>query len=201
MAEALNFVTPVGDLEWIFITGTGKKDLNDNDRFTADVVLDSDSDECKLLISQIEEYWEENKPKNAKSAKSLGFKPRLDPEGNETGRTAFTFWTGTIYPDTGDPKIIKVFNAKGAEVSLGDKKIGNGSRGRINGAMKDYENGPNKGVTLFLNGIQLTKFVPFTGGVSFDAIDSDDEDAFEGFDDMEMPPVAETENPEAKPRL
>ena len=201
--DAVPFTSPLGDLEWIFITGKGKKDLSGNDRFVASLVLNHDTDQCKELIETIEEFWNENKPKKAKDAKSTGFKILEDEKGEPTGRVSFNFWTGIVFPD-GSPKVVKVFNAKGAEVALGEKKIGNGSRGRIKGAMGIYDNGPAaKGVTLYLNGIQLTKFVPFTGGVSFDAVEDEDGDGFEGIDDDEhMNAVDDTEgNSEAKPRL
>ena len=200
MSEAVNVQSPLGDLEWIFITGKGKKDLKDNDRFSANVVMDSDNITCQDFITEISEFWQENKPKKVKKAKSLGHRPVLDDNDEETGRTAFNFWTGIVFPD-GQPKVVKVFNAKGAEVSLGNKKIGNGSRGRIKGAMAVYENGAEAGVTLYLNGIQLTKFVEFTGGVSFDEVDDDDGESFEGFDDDGMEALTEEQKEEAQPRL
>ena len=199
MSEVENVQTPVGDLEWVFITGRGKKDLNDNDRFVASVVLPSDSPECEAFIAKINDFWDENKPKGAK-IKSLGYKVLEDENNEPTGRTSFNFWTGITFP-TGDPKVVKVFTAKGAEVALGTKKIGNGSRGRIKGAMAIYDNGPAaRGVTLYLNGLQLTKFVEFTGGVDFDEVD-DGDDAFEGFDNGMDALETESENPTAQPRL
>jgi len=202
MSEVQTAQTPIGDLEWVFITGKGKKDLNGNDRFVASVVLDTDSDACKEFKSSIEDYWEANKPKGAK-LKSLGFKILEDENNEPTGRTSFNFWTGIAFPD-GQPKVVKVFNAKGAEVSLGTKKIGNGSRGRIKGAMAIYDNGPAaRGVTLYLNGIQLTKFIPFEGGVDFDAVDDEEGEGFEGVDDDGMGAIEdnEPENTTSKPRL
>ena len=200
MSEVLNVTTPVGDLEWLFITGKGKKDQNDNDRFVASVVFDSDNSLAKELVSDINIFWETNKPKKAKEPKSLGFRELTDDEGNKTGRISFNFWTGTVFPD-GSAKIVKVFNAKGAEVALGNKKIGNGSRGRIKGAMGVYDNGPGAiGVTLYLNGIQLTKFIEFTGGVSFDEVEDGDED-FEGFDEDGMHAISEDQEGESVPRL
>ena len=197
-----NVQTPVGTLEWVFITGKGKKDLQDNDRFVAAVVFPTDSDECKILEEQIKEFWEENKPKGAK-LKSLGITALKDENDALTGRTSFNFWTGTEFPD-GSAKIIKVFTAKGNEVSLGSKKIGNGSRGRIKGAMGIYDQGPAaRGVTLYLNGIQLSKFIPFDGGVDFDEMEGE-EDGFDGFEDDGMgalAPESESENPAPQPRL
>jgi hypothetical protein len=199
--EAQNIVTPIGDLDWVFITGQGKKDPQGKDRFSATLTLDTDSESCNALKEMINEFWDENKPAKAKKPKSLGFRDLEDDDGEATGKTAFTFWSGTQYPG-GDPKVIKVFNAKGAEVSLGSKRIGNGSRGRINGAIGIYDQGvAAMGATLYLNGVQLVKFKPYEGGVAFDAVETDDDDAFEGFDDMEMPPVQTETNEEAKPRL
>ena len=202
MSNAVNFKTPVGDLEWIFITGNGKKDLNGNDRFVGSVVLNADSKECIAQLAEIDAFWEENKPKGAK-VKSLGYKVLVDDAGEPTGKVSINFWTGITYPD-GSAKVIKTFNAKGAEVSLGAKKIGNGSRGRIGGAMAIYDNGvAARGVTLYLNSIQLSKFVEFTGSDSFESIDDDDEDSFEGVDDGMggIDDKPEAESSAAKPRL
>lgn len=198
--EVENVTTPVGDLEWIFITGKGKKDQQGNDRFVASVVLDKDSVLCKEFINDIDSFWDTNKPKKVKEAKSRGYRHLQDEENNDTGRISFNFWTGTTFQD-GQAKEIKVFNAKGAEVALGTKKIGNGSRGRIKGAMGIYDTGPGAcGVTLYLNGIQLTKFIEFTGGVSFDEVEDGDED-FEGFDEDGMNAINSDTSEESVPRL
>ncbi len=203
MSDAKPFFSPVGELQWVFITGKGKNDLNGNPRFVASIILPTDSEACKDFITEIESYWDENKPKGTKKPKSLGFKHLEDDNQELTGFTSFNFWTGISYQD-GNEKVIPVSNAKGAEIALGEKKIGNGSRGRIAGAMDIYDQGSavTRGVTLYLNGIQLTKFVEYKGGVDFDSVEDDEagDDAFEGFDD-EMPPVVEDEEQTEKPRL
>jgi len=177
MAERM--VTPVGDLKWVFITGRGKKDLNDNDRYVASVAFKNDSPELEKVSQLIETFWEENKPKGKNKYKSNGIKEEFDKEGKSTGYTLVNFWTGISFPD-GSPKVIKTMNAKGAEVALGAKKIGNGSRGAVSGAMAIYQNGPNVGVTLYLNAIQLTKFVEFSSDAGFDV--QEDEDGWTGED-------------------
>lgn len=197
---ALKIQSPVGDLEWIFITGKGKKDLKGNDRYSANVVMDSDNPTCQSMKEEIEIFWQENKPKKVKTPKSLGFRPVLDDNDEDTGKTSFSFWTGIVFPD-GQPKVVKVFNAKGAEVALGNKKIGNGSRGRIKGVMDIYQNGAEAGVTLYLNGIQLTKFVEFTGGVSFDETEDDEGEGFEGFEEDGMGAISDKDQAESQPRL
>lgn len=184
--------TPVGDLEYVMITGQGKlNDLKGEYEYTATLVLPSDSDECKKLIEDIQEIWESDRSKKfaKKEPKSLGYRPHRvitgqDEDGDniyeETGKTAFSFKTQTEFKD-GNAKEIKVFNAKGREVALGENKIGNGSRGRINGIVRYYEATSDAGVSLYLNAVQLAKFVAYTGGPNFDEIE--EEDAFEGFED------------------
>jgi len=167
---AQKIVTPVGELAWVFITGQGKKDLNGNDRFTASLRLADDSKTLKTITAEIKAYWDENKPKGKVRFKSNGIREEQDKNGEATGFHLVNFWTGTSFPD-GSAKVVKTYNAKGAEVALGGKKIGNGSRGAISGAMDIYQNGPNVGVTLYLNAIQLTKFIEFSSNTGFEAVD------------------------------
>lgn len=201
--------SPVGTFEWVIIDGEGKPDLQNVPKFQCDVVLEPEI--AEPFVQMVEEFWEENKPKGAKKAKSLGIYPHrvLDEEATkeegekvykETGKTVVRFKTGVTYT-SGDPKIIKVFNSKGNEISLQGKKVGNGSRGRANGAMAIYSVPGNAGVTFYLNAIQLSKFVEWTGGANFDAIDEEEGD-FEGVEGSMggIPEEAETEAP-SKPRL
>lgn len=187
--------TVVGDLEWVNIVGEGKEDLQGNMQYLCTVVLEGEK--AEQLKATIDTFWEENKPSGMKKPKSTGYYPHKvptgeeDDEGNkiyeETGKTAFTFKTGTAYKD-GKPKVIKVFNAKGVEVDLGDKRIGNGSRGRVQGAVAIYgveSKGKvlQAGTTLYLNGVQLAKLVEYAGGPQFDSIEEEDAD-FEGAGDV-----------------
>ncbi len=190
-------------LMWVFIDPPGKPDLNGKPRFVASLYVKTESEECKALKELIEDFWDDNKPKGAKIAKSLGFKPVMskDEAGNEveTEFTSFNFWTGTTFKD-GSTRTIDIYNAKGNKVSLGSKKIGNGSKGAISGAMDIYDNGPSaRGVTLYLSAIQITKFVEFTSDAGFSA-QEEDEDAFEGVDTFEGTTSAPAETT-GKPRL
>lgn len=47
--------------------------------------------------------------------------------------------------------------------------------------MAIYENGPNIGVTLYLNGVQITKFVEYAEDAGFDAVE-DEEGGWTGED-------------------
>jgi len=183
--------SPIGELEWVTIDGEGKEDLQGVMKYLVTVVLDGEA--AEEFKTQADAYWEENKPKGATKAKTCGYYPHKvknvdaskeagEPVYDETGKIALQFKTNTKFPN-GNAKTVKVFNSKGAEVSLMGKKIGNGSRGRVGGAMGIYNvNKASQGVTLYLNSVQLTKFVEYTGN-SFDDISEDDEDSFDGVDD------------------
>ncbi len=210
MAENKAYQSPVGDLEWVTISGKGKPNISGTLQYLVSVVLEGNIAEVEK--TKIDEYWADNKLKGIKVPKSLGYykhvipaldddgEPILDEDGDptkkETGKTVFVFKTGTTYKDGGAKKI-PVFNAKGSEVNLGDKKVGNGSRGRVTGAMGIYSVRSDAGkvidggATLYLNGLQLSKFVEFTGGVNFGALGEDEGD-FDGFDDG-MGAIDETE--------
>lgn len=199
MATTQPIQTPKGNLAWVIISGEGKENLSGRMKYTADLVLPSDSDEAKKLSATIDKFWAENKPNSfpaKKKAKSLGYRPEmrkvLDENGEDqydeegeiikepTGNTVFSFATDTTYGKSGDAKVIKVYNAKGNRVSLGDKKIGNGSVGQIGGAMGVYSvkdtSGKisDAGVTLYLNSIRITKFVEYTDEDNWAAEDGDD---------------------------
>jgi hypothetical protein len=199
-------VTPIGELNWVFITDQGKKDLNGNDRFVASVRFHKDSAEFKAVQKQINDFWNANKPKGAK-LKSNGIQvvkektDEVDSEGDavyeETEMRDISFWTGTTFPN-GNAKVIKTHNSRGSEVSLGSKKIGNGSIGAISGVMDIYDQGvAARGVTLYLNAILIKKLVEYTGGdAGFEDVSEDGD--FDGTeDDFGNEPVEGS----AKPRL
>lgn len=202
------YESPVGDLEWVFITGEGKEDLQGVMKYQADVVLSAEVGE--QVKESVMSFWEENKPRGAKQPKSIGLYPHTvkDEEASKaegeniykkTGKVVIRFKTGTEYV-SGDQKIIKTFNSKGNEVSLHGKKIGNGSRGRCIGSIAIYNIGKaTQGVTFYLDAVQLSKFVEFVGSATpSGAIDEEDGD-FEGVEGSPTP--LEDEEAPAKPRL
>lgn len=200
-----------GELRWIFIDAPGKPAMDPTkpNRKQASLYVKSDSAGCKAFIAALEGFWNANKAKGQK-LKSLGYREEtvLKDGGNEdkdedyvkTGLTAFSFWTGANWPD-GKDRVVDIYNAKGMKVSLGGKKIGNGSYGAISGTMAMYHNGTNHGVSLYLNAVQLVKFVEFTQDAGFDAQD-EVEGGFEGVDtEFEAVDTKEQTADEAKPRL
>jgi len=176
MAAKKKLVTPVGGLRWVFIDGEGKESLNGDMRYVASVRFKNDSPELAAVVAQIEEFWVENKPKEAKKCATNGI--RLEEvDGEETGYSLVNMWTGTAFPD-GKAQVVNVYNAKGQKVNLKGKRIGNESEGALSGTMGVYSQKPNFGVVLFLGGVQVTKFKEYEGGDGFEAADGD----FDGVD-------------------
>lgn len=227
MSQVVAFKSPIGDLKWVVYNGEGKENLSGRMKYQSDLVLPVDSEECKNLKADIDAFWEEGRPAGLpakKPAKSLGYRlekePVLDEDGNkqygddgkvvskETGNMVFTFSTDTTYP-SGDPKIINIFNSKGNKVDLGGKKIGNGSRGQLSGAMGIYTVKDAKGktvidggVTLYLNSIRLVKFVEFSGEEAWDEADEEGGWTGEGeTNDWNGESGQETTGGKATPRL
>jgi hypothetical protein len=211
------YVAPkASELRWVFIDQPGKEGpKGDNGepgkfRLVADLVAKTDSDGCKALMKFIDDFLKENKPKGMK-VKSRGYyviqekTGGLDEDGvsimRDTDETSFSFWTGTHWAD-GKPVVVDIYNSKGKKVSLGGKKIGNGSQGSISGSIDVYSHSGACGVSLYLNAIQLTKFEEYTTDAGFEAMDEDD-DAFDGVEnDFEGTVAEEAEvNTAAKPRL
>ncbi len=189
-----------GQLMWMFIDGEGKKDLQDEFKYTAQVRLTAE--QAAPYIEEIDKFWADNRPaewkatakdvKQNSSLKAGGPKPAhsLGYLENDDGDFVFNFKTNPTYQD-GTQKVIDIYNLKANKISLGGKKIGNGSVGALSGIMSIYKGGGNCGVTFYLNAVQLRKFVEFSTDAGFDAID--DEDGFEGIEGS----VSEFENVEA----
>lgn len=182
--------TPRGTLEWVTIAGEGKPNLSGKMQYVANLVLETPEDTA-TIEAMINEFWEANKPeKFSKAPKSTGIYDHMVPTGEKdeegkaimqpSGKKYLAFKTGTTYND-GKPKAIKVLNSKNNPVVLGDTKIGNGSIGRIAGAMGIYKSTvpgkPNQvleaGVTLYLDAIKLLKLEEYSGGPSFSSDDSE----------------------------
>lgn len=178
---------PVGQLEWVFIQGDGRNQAEEGKpakmQKTATLVLHKDSDEAKGLIDQINAAWEVYKAetpaiKSATQPKSLGYKAVKDQEtGADTDMLAFQFKTNSFFPD-GKPNNVKVFNAKGQEVDMGDTIIGNGSLGVIHGSMGGYTYTGTYGISLYLTAVQVAKLVEG----SSDSVETEDISAVGDFE-------------------
>jgi len=173
------FVTPKGEIMWATINGAGKADLQGRMKYSIDIVCDPD--DAAPAIAQLEELWEEHKPKGTKNAKSMGYKHEDD------GRVRFMLKTDVTYP-SGDAKAIKTYDAKAKQFELEDK-IGNGSIGRASGLASVYDGGnaATRGVTLYLDSVQIVKLIKYQGAAaSFEEEDggfmADEDNQFEAED-------------------
>jgi hypothetical protein len=208
--------TPVtGELQWVTITGEGKENLSGKMQYVATVAFDPKEPAWAKLMTEVDSFWADNRPKKIKDPKSTGFYPEMrktaetDEDGEAikeaTGRMLLAFKTGVAWPD-GSPTIVKTYNSKGKEVALGQTKIGNGSIGSIAGAYDIYVNSTKQGqvvdagITFYLNAIQIIKLVEFTDDAGFDAVD-DDGEGWTGDEGWEGEGVEEKEAPKAGPRL
>lgn len=162
----VKITTPKGELKWASVTGAGKKDLQGRDIFSVDIEMHADV--AKDLMDQIDALWESDKPKGAKDPKSKGYRISDDAQ-----TVKFTFKTAAKYP-SGDPKEVAIYDAKANRTQVTDK-IGNGSIGRVSGMASIYDAGvAARGVTLYLDSLQLIKLVRYEESASFDVEDGDD---------------------------
>ncbi|MGE4420553.1 MAG: hypothetical protein AB7D38_12100 [Sulfurimonas sp.] len=185
-------------IKWVYINGNGKDQSENNDgskmQKMATVVGHKDDPQVKELMKALDDVWAAAKAANPKvlkqatQPKSMGYKfLKYKETDEETGEVAFQFKSNSFYKD-GRSVTIPVYNAAGQKVDLGDAIIGNGSTGVIHGVADVYAFKGAYGITLYLKGIQLKKFVKAEFG-SIDAEDftseDDDEESFIGLEGSE----------------
>lgn len=200
----MKYNSPKLELRWVNIRGEGKPNMNGRMQYLATAVVPADSEALEKLRADINSFWEDNKPKAWKGKPSSTglspIEPMLDDEGepqfddegkkvyDPDGAYGLVYKTGVSYKD-GKNKKVRVFNAKAKEVELGDRQIGNGSVGVLGGSMAIYtvtdptgKKIAKSGVTFYLDSVQLSKFVAYTGADPGFTAD-EDEEGFSDFDD------------------
>jgi len=203
MADLVPVVTPVGELHYVNISGQGKQNYNeDGYNYVATINLTGkDAEDLKEEIDEV--IGEVAKGENLKSR---GYRELMEDEkgiytptqntkerdasAKATGIYAFSFSTATTFAD-GKTKKISVYNSANppSRINLGDKKIGNGSKGCISGKMQRYKKGKDVGISLFLNAVQLVDFKEYVDDAGFAAQDG----GFVGDGDGFNPSTAEAE--------
>ena len=207
MAKAikLNFKTPLLPLSWVNITGQGKLKMNKEDNgdsanynYTATVTYPTE-ESMKKDKALFDKFWRENKPAGCTKQSYAMFKPEMEPDldanGKEqfdeddalikkaTGRWLLSAKTITHWPKDNKQNIVKVLRANGNPLQLGDKVIGEGSVGVLHASLGINGYSGNEGLALYLDAVQLKKFVEYTGGSE---VDADDLGEDEGLDDLDM---------------
>ena len=229
MAKKLTpIVTPVGELWYVNITGQGKENYNeDGYDYVATVNLTGEAAEATKakIEAELGEIPKDAKGNPTLIVKSRGWRELLkdadgvytptqktverDKKAEKTGIFAFTFKTGVTFED-GRTKKVAVYNKDAQKVEMGNLLIGNGSKGAISGKMERVVRKDEVMVSLYLNAVQLTEFIPYSGdagfetqeGGSFTAV-NDAETGFTGSVDKgaASPAAAQPDTTKAKPRL
>ncbi len=205
MSELVKLVSPVGKLTYAHISGQGKLNYNeDGYEYTATVYLDKRAQSTKDFIKILDDLADQLP--SDKTEQTRGYKDVFEDEdgklfvhtkqkqgGKPTDLISVQFKTNTTFAD-GKAKKIAVYNAKGKKVELGDRRIGNGSLGALSGAAQQYTRGKNCGISVYLNSIQITKFIEYTDDGGFEEQDGD----FDGFDaDSEFQNASDSPEQEA----
>lgn len=221
-------VTPVGELNWVNISGQGKRNYNDDGYvYVATVNLEGDDAEAErkkiddvlgpipkgsivkskgyrnLVMDSDGNLRTPNKDGKVLAENEEGELEDITKDCKETDVWSFTYSTITTFPD-GKTKEVAVYNKDAKKISMGDRLIGNKSIGAISGKLKRFSRGKEIGVSLFLHAIQITKFEEYEGGAGF----GEQEGEFEGVTDKEsgFTGAAEEDNsndtpsPKSKPK-
>ena len=183
--------TPKGELKYVNVTGQGKLDYDGKFyEYTASVVLGKK--EAGKLYDEICEFFDDNKPSWFKGDEPSNKVKREEDDGD----FSFGFKTKTQFEYEDDDGVTKtrftkigIVNSKNKEVLLPEGEgIGNGSIGRISGNMSihmDKKKG-TAGVSLWLNNVQLLKYVKYVPDTGFDEdVDGDFDDFGEEAPDAE----------------
>lgn len=158
------FTSPIGEVRWAVINGKGKEDLNGNLKYSLEIHVPAEAAEAAL--TEIDNFWNANKPKGVKVSKSLGYKT------TDEDTVVFTAKTNTTFPD-GTAKKVICYDSKAQEFTLPDDvRVSNGSVGRFSATMAIYSAGKagGAGVTFYLNSVQFKELIEYKGGNPFDDV-------------------------------
>lgn len=183
MAAKINTQSPIGNLMYVMVTGQGKENF-EGTGYDYQCCVDVPEDEANQFIDLIEDFVEDNEPKNAERAGSF-YRTSEDDDTIDDGMIRFTFKTQTEFTDKkGNIKDteVAILDAAGTKVKLPEGKlIGNGSTGRAIGTAVIWERGNRKkseyGVSLYLNKVQIKDFIPYEG----ETVDAIEGGSFNGF--------------------
>lgn len=172
--ERLTLVTEKDVILFAAITGKGV-DNYDKDGFIYKAAIQVSKDEKKRIKKVILDFYTANKSKTAPEHPANW--DNIIYETKE-GETAFSAATQTEFD--GEKAIVGLYD--GRRNPLDPKQygsIGKGSVGRLSVNLKIYTSGKKEGVSLFLNAVSLSSFVPYSGGGDHSGDFAVDDDADE----------------------
>lgn len=145
----LKITTPLGTAKWPWLTKADTK-FDANGVFKTDLLLSSS--DTKSIASQIKSFYEKHYPN---STGKMPYKKDVDDTGKETGNYIFKFKTKN------KPAL---FDASGKPMK--DVNVFGGSKIKISATAAPYSAAGNKGVTLYLNAVQVIELVTGDTGSS-----------------------------------
>lgn len=147
------FTSPKGTAQWPWLSKPDTR-YDAEGKYKTDVLVTKD--EAKDFMSTAKELYVEEFGEKALSKAKWPF--MVDDE------------TGGVTIRAKSSKKPGLFDAKGNVITK-DLAVGNGSVIKIAGLMQTYDAGGNKGVTAYLNGVQIIDLVEFGGSAAFDEED------------------------------
>lgn len=198
-SEKENIVSPKGTF-LLAIVSTPSTKFKPEGEFTAKIAVPLD--QAGPLLTKIKaaakaslDQAKKENPKKAAKMKAGPLPFEIDEDtgtvvlktkrlASGTSKKTGKKWTATI----------PIFDAKGKPVT-GEVRIGDGSEGRVSFSIRPYYTDlVGAGVTLSLEGLQLTKYVEWTGSASADKLGfTADED---GFSTDDLAPKSEFDDDE-----
>lgn len=145
----LKITTPLGIAKWPWLTKADTK-FDAAGVYKTDLLLSSS--DTKSIASQLKAFYEKHFP-NTKG--KMPYKKEVDDTGKETGDYIFKFKTKN------KPA---VFDASGKPMK--DVNVFGGSKIKVSGTASPYSAAGNKGITLYLNAVQVIDLVTGDTGSS-----------------------------------
>ena len=186
---------PIGELNWVFITGEGRDNYNEDGKiYQASIAWPEKI--AKPIIKQVRDYYDSfGSDKDQQGGMGFSIGVLVDDGGDEpvekfvapakvkkgmkkSGRIQMAFSTATEFD--GKPNIIPVYDGTPKRVQLPEGvSIGNGSRGTLQVVIRWGESAKKQFISNYLQGVQVTKLVKYEGDVDFEAPDEDEDEEVE----------------------
>ena len=148
-------ITPEGGLEWCKALGQprGYQGSDDDREWSSILVLPQES--AEMLISILREEYMEYHGKKKPAQYGLPWKKHTDADGNETGKTSFSFKRKEFAYNNEPNTPPLVVDASGTNKWPASKLIGNGSTGKVRFHSYPWSGKSGCGMTLELRAIQV----------------------------------------------
>ena len=170
-----------GKFAWMVVSGKGLPNFNkDGFDFTGTVLVSGK--EAQAMANELKALMGDTLSEKGMKMENVPFRRLTDKKGDdgelayelvklekpsfdgldESAVYGFRFRNPTKNSSTGKDQIIRIYDAKGVETTMPEGMgIGNGSEGIIYGTAVAWVRGRNCGVSLYLDGVQITELKEF----------------------------------------